>query len=142
MRARRIRTEDGSIAPLIIGFMLVLVMLVGVVSNASAAFLKRQQLNALADGAALAATEGVEGEQVYVHGLGSRARIDPRAARTAVLAHLDAAGVHGLRHQITARDDAVTVRLRAPIDLPFHLGGLGNRVWISGTATGVVTVSD
>ncbi len=142
MLAGNSRADDGSITPLIIGFTLVLVMLVGVVTNASAAFLKRQQLNALADGAALAATEGIEGEQVYTHGLSGHARIDTRAATRAVLAHLNAAGVRGLRHEITAREDAVTVHLRAPIDLPFHLGELGTRVWISGTATGVVAVSD
>lgn len=142
MPGSRERPDTGSITPLIIGFMLVLVMLVGAVTNASAAFLKRQQLNALADSASLAATEGIEGEQVYTDGLSERARIDAAAARVAVLGQLRAAGIRGLRHQIDTRERSVTVRLRAPVDLPFHIGSLGTRVWITGTATSVITVSD
>lgn len=140
--SQRGNDERGSITPLIIGFAVVLVMLIGVVVNASAAFLKRQQLNALADSAALAATEGVQGEQVYTNGLGERAIIDPDAARAEVAAHLATANMPGLRAEVLTRTDAVTVRLRAPIDLPFRIGDVGTEVWISGTATGVVTVSE
>ena len=135
------RGERGSITPLVIGFAIVLVMLVGVVVDASAAFLKRQQLNSLADAAALAATEGLEGEQVYLRGLGERARIDPAGAREHAASRLRAAGVPGLRFRIATRDDSVTVHVQAPIDLPFRIGDLGGSVMISGTATGVVTVS-
>lgn len=134
--------ERGSITPLVIGFAVVLVMLVGVVVNASAAFLKRQQLNSLADSAALAATEGIQGEQVYTGGLGDRAEIDPVVARARAADLLGAAGVPGLRFRILTRVDAVTVELRAPLDLPFRIGELGSAVLISGTGTGVVSVSD
>lgn len=136
------RVERGSITPLVIGFFIVLVMLVGVVVDASAAYLKRQQLHALADAAALAATEGIEGEQVYTRGLGERARIDPAVARARAAARLRAADVPGLRFRITTRDDSVTVHLRAPVDLPFRVGDLGSGVMISGSATGVVAVSE
>lgn len=134
--------ERGSITPLVIGFTVMLVMLVGVVVNASAAFLKRQQLNSLADAAALAATEGVEGEQVYTGGLGERAEIDPAVARARAADQLGAAGVAGLRFRIVTRTDSVTVHLDAPIDLPFRIGDLGQAVMISGRGTGVVTVSE
>ncbi|RYE77289.1 MAG: hypothetical protein EOO74_07120 [Myxococcales bacterium] len=134
--------ERGSITPLVIGFTVMLVMLVGVVVNASAAFLKRQQLNSLADAAALAATEGVEGEQVYTGGLGERAEIDPAVARARAADQLLAAGVAGLRFRIVTRTDSVTVHLDAPIDLPFRIGDLGQAVMISGSGTGVVTVSE
>lgn len=134
--------ERGSITPLVIGFTVMLVMLVGVVVNASAAFLKRQQLNSLADAAALAATEGVEGEQVYTGGLGERAEIDPAVARARAADQLGAAGVAGLRFRIVTRTDSVTVHLDAPIDLPFRIGDLGEAVMISGRGTGVVTVSE
>lgn len=135
------RDEQGSILPLVLGFTLILVVLVAVVVNASAAFLKRQQLNALADAAALAATEGAQGSEVYTSGLGQRAHIDPLAARAAVSRHLAGAGVKGLRFTVHTRLDAVTVSLQAPLDLPFRVGDIGGSVPISGTATGVVTVS-
>ena len=128
--------------PLIIGFAIVVTLLVGVVVDASAAFLKRQQLNALADGAALAATEGLEGEQVYTEGLGERAVIDPAAAHAAVAAYLRASGQPGVKPTVIARDRSVTVRLRTTIDLPFRVGDLGGAVPVSGTGTGVIAVSE
>ena len=79
--AREARDERGSVTPLIIGFAVVVAMLVAVVVDASAAYLRRQGLNSAADAAALAATDGIQGEQVYTHGLGKRAEIDPAAAR-------------------------------------------------------------
>jgi Flp pilus assembly protein TadG len=77
---------------MIAGFAAVLVLLVAVVVDASAAILRRQQLDALADAAALAATDGVQGEAVYTRGLGRRAEIDPVAARRFVAAYLGASG--------------------------------------------------
>ena len=75
------RAERGQTSVLIMGFFLVAVLLTVVVVDASAAFLRRQRLDAVADGAALAAADGVQGEQVYEGGLGERAQIDPVAAR-------------------------------------------------------------
>lgn len=73
--------ERGSITPLIIGFAVVIAMLVAVVVDSSAAFLRRQQLDSVADAAALAATDGVQGDAVYTRGLGDTAQIDAAAAR-------------------------------------------------------------
>ncbi len=70
------RGERGSVTPLIIGFAVVVALLVAVVVDASAAYLRRQGLNSAADSAALAATDGIQGEEVYTHGLGKRADID------------------------------------------------------------------
>ena len=67
------RAERGQTSVLIMGFFLVAVLLTVVVVDASAAFLRRQRLDAVADGAALAAADGVQGEQVYEGGLGERA---------------------------------------------------------------------
>ena len=50
----RSRDDAGSVAPMIIGFAVVAMLLVGVVVDSSAAFLARQNLNATADAAALA----------------------------------------------------------------------------------------
>ena len=72
MTARR--RERGSITPLVVGLAVVVALLVAAVVDASAAYLQRQGLDAVADAAALAATDGIEGDQVYLQGLGARPR--------------------------------------------------------------------
>jgi Flp pilus assembly protein TadG len=131
---------------MIAGFAAVLVLLVAVVVDASAAFLRRQQLDALADAAALAATDGVQGEAVYTRGLGRRAEIDPVAARRFVAAYLGASGARGrfpgLVYRVRTTADTVVVRLSAPVRLPLHVGGVGDRTTVTGTAASVVAVTD
>jgi Flp pilus assembly protein TadG len=140
------RPERGSVAPLIIGLAAVLVLLVAVVVDASAAFLRRQQLDSIADAAALAATDGVQGEAVYTHGLGERARIDPAAARRFVGEYVAASGAlerfPGLAFEVHTSADTVVVRLRAPLRLPLRVGDVGPTTTVTGTAASVVVVSD
>jgi uncharacterized membrane protein len=57
--------ERGSITVMSIGFLLLLGALTVVVVNASAAFLQRQEMNNLADGAALAAADGLDAAAFY-----------------------------------------------------------------------------
>lgn len=140
------RDERGSVTPLIIGFAVVVAMLVAVVVDASAAFLRRQGLNAAADAAALAATDGLQGESVYTHGLGERVRIDPAAARHHVAVHLADTGLArrypGLDYTVRTTEDTVVVRLVTPMDLPLRVPGVGTGVQVTGTAAAVVVVSD
>jgi hypothetical protein len=142
----RSTNERGSVTPLIIGFAIVVALLVGVVVDASAAFLRRQGLNSAADAAALAATDGLQGEQVYTHGLGRRAEIDPVAARHYVAAYVSVSGIRrrfpGLDYVVTTTADTVVVRMVAPTDLPLHVPGVGTGVLVSGTAASVIEVSD
>jgi hypothetical protein len=139
------RGEQGQSSLLILGFFLVAVMLVGVVVDASAAYLRRQALNGLADGAALAAADGVQGEQVYTGGLGETAQIDPVAARAHVAEYLVQARAHerfgGLAYRVLPAGDSVTVHLSAPLDLPIPPPGWVGDPWIDGVASAVVTVS-
>jgi uncharacterized membrane protein len=143
--AARPRSEVGTVAVLIIGFTVVIAMMVAVVVDASAAYLRRQSLSSLADGAALAAADGIQGEQVYTTGLGERAAIDPRVAEALVAAHLgavDAARVYpGLQYRVDTAEDRVVVQVTAPLDLPLTLPGFGDTV-VSGTAAAVVVVSE
>jgi Putative Flp pilus-assembly TadE/G-like len=142
----RRRDERGSVTPLIIGFAVVVAMLVAVVVDASAAYLRRQGLNSAADAAALAATDGIQGEAVYTHGLGKRADIDPAAARRYVADYFASSGIHrrypGLDYAVETRADTVIVRIVTPMDLPLHVPGVGTDVRITGTAASVVVVSD
>jgi len=144
----RARSEEGpgQTSLLIIGFAVVVLMMVAVVVDASAAYLRRQGLDSLADGAALAAADGVQGEQVYEGGLGERARIDPQAARSYVADYLAALGARnsypGLTYSVRATVDSVVVRISAPLDLPLTPPGWERRPVITGTAASYVVVSD
>jgi hypothetical protein len=138
--------ERGSITPLIIGFALVVGVLVAVVVDASAAYLRRQGLSSLADAAALAATDGLQGDRVYTRGLDDRAEIDAAAARGYVEGYLRASGATahypGLSWTVTTSATTVVVRVSAPLDLPLRVPGVGETATVSGDAAAVVVVSD
>jgi hypothetical protein len=140
------RDERGSIAPLVIGFALIVGVLVAVVVDASAAYLRRQGLNSLADAAALAATDGLQGESVYTRGLGERAEIDPVTARRYVEDYLRSTGslgrYAGLGWTVSTTATTVTVRVAAPLDLPLRVPGVQTTTTVTGTASAVVVVGD
>lgn len=138
--------EEGQVAVLIVGLTLVLAMAVVVVVDATAAFLKRQALDTLADGAALAAADGIAGEQVYTTGLGERALIDPETAEVFVVDYLDSVGAGrrhpGLAYVVEPEGDRVVVRLTAPMDLPLPLPGVADRARVDAVAAAVAVVGD
>ena len=140
------RGERGSVTPLIVGFAVVVALLVAVVVDASAAYLRRQGLNSAADSAALAATDGIQGEEVYTHGLGERADIDQAAARRYVAAYFASSGVRGrfpgLDYSVETTANTVLVRVVTPMDLPLRVPGVGTNVPVRGSAASVVVVSD
>jgi len=137
--------QRGSTSVLIIGFAVVAVMMVAVVVDASAAYLRRQGLDSLADAAALAAADGIQGRQVYEGGLGERAEIDPDVARRYVADYLAATGAArrypGLRVDVEAGADRVVVHVASPLDLPITPPGFDRRPVVSGTAASFVVVS-
>lgn len=139
------RGESGQTSLLIVGLAVVAALLVGVVVDASAAYLRRQGLDSLADGAALAAADGIQGEQVYQDGLGEHARIDPEVARGYVLDYLRATGAArrypGLGCTVDTAADRVVVRVRAPLSLPITPPGWERRPVVGAVASAVVVVS-
>ena len=138
--------ERGSITPLVVGFAFVVAVLVAVVVDASAAFLRRQGLNSVADAAALAATDGLQGERVYTHGLDDLAEIDAGTARRYVEDYLHSSGAldryPGLTWTVNTSATSVLVRVEAPLDLPLRVPGVADDVVVSGSAAAVVVVSD
>ncbi len=144
MRAGDPQQESGTVTVLVVGFVVVLALLVAAVVDASAAYLQRQAMHSLADGAVLAAADGAQGEQVYASGLGEQAPIDPDAARAHVAAYLDATGAAvehpGLVWQVSSDGTQVSVRVSAPIDLPITPAGWQESVTVSGDAAAVVDV--
>lgn len=139
-------TEEGQTTVLLVGFFLVAVLLVVVVVDASAAYLHRQRLDALADGAALAAADAIAAERVYLGGLDERADLDPGLAQSHVADHLRAVGAHRaypeLRYEVSTTADSVEVRVGAPLDLPFTPPGWAGRARVTGTAAAFVQVVD
>jgi hypothetical protein len=120
---------SGQVSVLIVGFAVVLLLMVGVVVDASAAYLHRQGLDNLADGAALAGADEVRGTAVYQGGLeGDRAPLDAAAARAAVHDYLTRIGAYddypGLACRVAVRDRTVVVQVEAPLDLPISVDGV------------------
>lgn len=138
--------EEGQVSLLIIGFTLVLLMVTVVVVNASAAYLQRQGLSTVADGAAL---QGADIGSTGTYDLGipdQRLRQTHRQVDAAVAAHLRAVGANdrypGLRHQVRV-DQAVgevTVTVRAPLELPLKLPGSGWSTQVVATGRAAVVV--
>ncbi len=136
--------DRGTVTVLVVGFVVVVGLLVAMVVDASAAYLRRQSLTSLADGAVLAAADGVQGEQVYTSGLNAHAQVDPQAARTYVADYLRATGAladhPGLRWQVSTSGTVVRVRVTAPLDLPITPTGWVGQTTVTGTAAAVVRV--
>ena len=142
----RSHDERGQTTLLIVGFAVVAIMMVAVVVDASAAYLRRSGLDSLADGAALAAADGIQGRQVYEGGLGERALVDPLVARRYAAEYLAASGATrrypGLSYDVRTGTDRVVVRVSTPLDLPITPPGWDRRPVISSTAASLVLVSD
>ena len=137
--------EGGQVTVMIIGFFLVVGLLTVVVVDASTAYLRNQSLNSLADGAALAAVDGIEGEQVYRGDLDDRAEIDPRLADQYVeqyLSDIDASEDYpGLVWSVDLVGERAVVEVSAPLSLPFSPPGWDDSTIVTGEASAVVPVT-
>lgn len=139
--------QRGQTTLLILGLATVLLMLGAVVTDASAAYLQRQALDTIADGAALTAADAAAtGAGLYRSGVGADLRLDPAAARSAVAAYLRRAGAArrypGLRAQVRL-DPAgrrVVVRVAAAIRLPLHVPGSPRSASVGATGAASVRV--
>ena len=142
----RRRDDRGQVTLLIIGFASILLMAIVVVIDASAAYLQRQGLDNLADGAALYGADlGSAG--IYTDGLGDDRLAQQEAAVEAAvrdyLARAEAGRkypgiVVGVRVDTVSR--SVTVRLRAPLELPLTVPGSPDSPTVGASSTAAVTV--
>jgi Flp pilus assembly protein TadG len=115
--------ERGTVTVMTLGFLMLLSLLTVVVVDSSAAFLERQRLNNLADGAALAAADGLDEAGFYAD---RRVVVDPDEARRLVSDYLAGEEVQAL--DIAADGNTVTVRLQRELDLALTPPG-----WVSST---------
>lgn len=144
------RDERGQTTLLIVGFAVVLMMAVAVVVDVSAAYLQRQGLDNLADGAALVGADaGAQGEDVYAGGLGEdRLDLFEAEARQAVDDYLVQTEAHatypGLSRtvEVDPATRSVRVRITAPLALPLTIPGSPERASISATGAAAVSPED
>lgn len=136
--------QRGSSTPLVLAFAAIVLLLVAVVVDASAAYLARQRLDALADGAALQGADlGAQGADAYAGGLATGdlaiSRAEAEAAVRAYLRDSGAAADHpGLHATVRVDGDRLVVELVAPVDLPLHLPGAPERPTVRAVGSAVV----
>ena len=147
-RAGRGRDEAGQATVLLIGFATVLAMVIALVVDVTAAYLQRQSLGTLADGAALSgADRGATGREVYEGGVPEeRLELTAAQARAAVEAYLRSTGAYarypGLSYRVRL-DPArrsVEVTVSAPLDLPLTVPGSPDRTEVVASGSAVVGV--
>lgn len=125
------KSDEGQITVMTIGFLLLLGLLAVVVINASAAFLQHLELDNTADGVALAAADGLSRDDFYRTG---EVRLDDGQARRLVLRYI--AGEEGVNVvSIRVVRDEVHVRLERSIELAFAPPGWTSRTTIVSEAT-------
>lgn len=142
----RRRDEDGQATVMIVGFAFVLLMGIAMVIDASAAYLQRQGLDTVADGAALRGADlGATGREVYTGGVPSgRLDLTADAVRRAVHEYLVSSGAYaeypGLSFDVVVdrASSSVTVEVRAPLDLPLTVPGSPQVATIGATGSAVV----
>ena len=124
------RRERGTITVMSIGFLMLLGLLTVVVVNSSAAFLERQRLNNLADGAALAAADGLDEAGFYAD---RDVVLDPQQARRLVSDYLAGENVRVV--DVSTDADIVHVHLERDLDLALTPPGWSSRTTIVADAT-------
>ena len=107
---------------LVLGFTMVLTLMVGVVVNVSAAALARRAVAGAADGAAVAAAQALDEQELYRTGLtGERLPLSQAEARQRVAdySRLAAVAQPGLRMSVTVDGATATVIAVRDVALPF-----------------------
>jgi hypothetical protein len=136
----RRRGEHGQLTVLIIGFTMLILLLTVVVTDLSKAYLVRRDLDGTADGAVLAAANGLAG---FARS-GRNARIDPDQARRLAADYLDDVAASnrfgGLECSVDVEGTTLTVRLAATAELPFRPPGFAGSVAVTARAAAVVPV--
>jgi uncharacterized membrane protein len=120
--------EEGSILLLTLGFAVVALALVLVVTDASKVFLTRRSLVSVADGAALAGAQSLDRKAFYA-GKSDTLPLDAAGAAAAVRAYIDEAGpaqtytdFELVSVAVTAGEVTVTVRARSLLPFGTYVG--------------------
>ncbi|MFC9690849.1 Tad domain-containing protein [Kribbella sp. NPDC056951] len=141
--SRRSRDDQGQMTVLIIGFTFVILLMIVVVTDISKVFLVRRDLDATADGAVLAAANGLAA--IYAQpAADGNAELDPDQARRLTAEYLDQVAASnrfdGLDWSADVTGTTVTVQLTSSVDLPFQPPGFPGAADIATEASAVVPI--
>lgn len=146
MHRRRTASDRGSVLPLVIGLVAIVLALVTVVTDVGALWLQRRSLQATVDGAALAGAQAVDLRTVYAGGAHGTLPLDPAASRRAVRSFLAAAPeakkLNGFRlSSVRLTTGTVQVRATSTARLPFLSAVTGRGITIVAEATASTTTN-
>ncbi len=141
----RRHADDGSVLPLVVGAVVMVVALVTVVTDVSVLFLHRRALQATVDGAALAGAQGIDVGAVYSGGAHGTLALEPRLARADVAAYLrsvpEPRSLRGFRVTSVAVDTTtVTVTATSTASPPFLAFLTGHGVTVVARSTARTSV--
>ena len=111
--------DDGSILVLTLGFIVICILALAVVVDASSVFLARRALQSQADAAALAGAQAIDLGVYYAEGAAARIRLDPAGIRAAVERHVRRDPGDGRLTAVSLRDDVVLVSMTDRVRPPF-----------------------
>jgi uncharacterized membrane protein len=114
--------DTGSVLPLVVGVVVIVLALVTVVTDVGVLYLQRRSVQAVVDGAALAGAQAVDLAEVYAGGANGDLVLDPRSARAAAAGYIRAipSPPSGLRvTSVRVVTTTVTVRAQAVVSPPF-----------------------
>jgi hypothetical protein len=112
-------SDEGSILVLSLGFIVICILALAVVVDASTVFLARRALQAQADTAALAGAQAIDVDAYYSGGADTRIRLDPAGIRTAVERHVRRDPGDGRLTAVSLRNDIVLVSMTDRVRPPF-----------------------
>ena len=138
------RTEHGQITAMLVLFTICLLLAIIAVTDVSAAYLRRQAATSLADGAALAATNGAAAAGVYGGADDKFVTIGQSAAQAAVDTYLTDTGAYarypGLGVAVAVEGHTVTVSLSVPFELPVPVPGVAGTTTIHAAGSSVMPI--
>ena len=111
--------DEGSVLVLSLGFIIICIIALAVVVDASTVFLARRALQSQADGAALAGAQAMDLNAYYSEGASERIRLDEASVRAAVDRHVRRDPGDGRLTGVTMRDDVVLVTMTDRVRPPF-----------------------
>jgi Flp pilus assembly protein TadG len=128
-RSQAARDERGQITAMLVIFSVCLLLAIVAVTDLSASYLRRQAVTSLADGAALAASNGAAAG-IYGRSSDDFVVIGQPAAAAAVDSYLRDTGAYakypGLQVEVAAQGHTVTVYLSMPYRLPVPVPGVAS----------------
>jgi hypothetical protein len=112
-------SDDGSILVLSLGFIVICILALAVVVDASSVFLARRALQSQADAAALAGAQAIDVDAYYSGGADARIRLDPSRIRATVERHVRRDPGDGRLAAVSLRNDIVLVAMTDRVRPPF-----------------------